>query len=103
MCATTGICGVIVGLLELVIAIGAGGAACIGLVGISGIGVCGVMSFFIFAVCMLGVNAILGVLGFGLLDVMAGGMCGGYLGYFGTFIDQGGNLYDACRICVAGK
>ena len=103
MCITTGICGTIAGLLGMVIAVISGGGTCLGLVALSGAGVCGIMSFFLVAACLLGISGILGLFGFSILDIMAGGACGGYLGYFGTFIEQGGNLYDALRICVAGK
>ena len=74
-----------------------------GLMSLFGAGLCGIISFFLVAACLLGISGILGLFGFGILDIMAGGACGGYLGYFGTFIEQGGNLYDALRICVAGK
>ena len=103
MCVTIGICGVVVGLLEMVIAIIAGGVSCLGLAAMSGVAACGIISFFLFAACLLGINGILGVFGFGILDLIAGSAMGGYLGYFGTFIEQGGNIYDACRICIAGK
>ena len=103
MCLTTGICGLIVGLLELVIATGAGGVSCLGLMAISGVAACGGISFLLLVACALGISGVLGVVGFGALDLMMGGACSGYLGYLGTFIEQGGNLYDALRICVAGK
>ena len=103
MCITTGICGGTTGLLGMVIAVLCGGVSCFGIAAISCVGVCGIMSFFLFIACMLGVGSVLAVFGVSIADIMMGSTVGGYLGYLGTFIEQGGNLYDACRICIAGK
>ena len=103
MCITMGICGITTGLMGMVTAVIAGGSTCLGLVAMAGVGSCGIVAFLSVMACLLGISGILGVFGFGILDLLAGGACSGYLGYFGTFIEQGGNLYDALRICVAGK
>ena len=103
MCVITGICGGALGLLGIIIAMVGGGATCMGLGGISCVAVCGATAFSVTMVCMLAIGAVLSVFGVSLADIMVGGACSGYLGYFGTFIEQGGNLYDALRICVAGK
>ena len=97
----------ILGLLGVIIAIVLGGATTI----VSGIvlgstcclGTCGVMGVIIYIVGMLCGGSVLAVFGISIADIMTGSTVGGYLGYLGTFIEQGGNLYDACRICIAGK
>ena len=107
MCMVTGICGTMTGLCGVLTAVALGGAGIVGggmaLVAACCIGTCGVMSVIIYLACMLCGGSVLAVFGISIADIMAGGTVGGYLGYLGTFIDQGGNIYDACRICVAGK
>ena len=106
-CIIIGICGGAIGLCELLIALVFGGAAMIGsVIAIGGTGCLGacvtIGSVFTIISAIVAATA-LSLFGVGIADLMTGGACGGYLGYLGTFIEQGGNLYDALRICVAGK
>ena len=111
MCVTTGICGGMVGLLGMLIAIVLGGATTV----VSGIGLgltccigtCGVISSVLAGACALGIVGILGIFGvctFGIMaDLIAGSTIGGYLKYLSTLFDEGGGLADAFRICIVGK
>ena len=106
-CIIIGICGGAIGLCELLIALIFGVTATIGsVIAIGGtccIGACVTIGSVFTIISAIVVAAVLSLFGIGIADLLAGGACSGYLGYFGTFIEQGGNLYDACRICVAGK
>lgn len=107
MCITTGVCGGLIGISSAVCSICFGGIASIlgifGLLSACGLGVCGVFGFGSIMACMLGIGAVLGLFGTTIAMILGDSTIAGYLSYFQTFITQGGNLFDACRICITGK
>ena len=107
MCVTTGICGGMVGLLGMLIAIVLGGATTV----VSGIGLgltccigtCGVISSVLAGACALGIVGILGIFGVCTFGVMSDFLSAGYINLYATYIDQFGSTCDGLRTVVCGK